>query len=79
MRIELLNALTSFFAALFVVVSRDNLSPSFGGAALNFALSSGGIVGFAIILATELEVQMNAVERTQHYTHNIAQEVGLGV
>ena len=55
-RIEIVNAFSNLFAALLVALARDTLDPSFAGAALNFALSSGGIIGFSIILATDLEV-----------------------
>lgn len=48
---------SSFFAALFIVLAKGTLAPSFAGAALNFALSSGGIIGFSVILATDLEVR----------------------
>lgn len=59
---------SSFFAALFIVLARDSVDPAFAGAALNFALSTGGIIGFSIILATEMEVKMNGVERVRRYT-----------
>jgi ABC-type multidrug transport system fused ATPase/permease subunit len=74
LRIEMLNSLATFAVALLVVSNKDSIKPAFAGAILNFALSTGGILGFAVIVATELEVQMNAVERTQFYTHQIPQE-----
>ena len=61
LRIEILNSLATFAVALLVVSSRGTITPSFGGAILNFALSTGGILGFAVVIATELEVRPRAV------------------
>ena len=52
---------SSFFAALFVVLAKGNIEAAFAGAALNFAISSGGIIGFSIILATEMEVRLASI------------------
>ena len=40
---------------------------------LTFVLSVGGFLGFAIMMLTELENQMNAVERVQEYTNRTPQ------
>jgi hypothetical protein len=60
LRVEVLNAVGTFITAAIVVAQRESISPAFVGAVLNFSLSTGGILGFAVMLATDLEVCVGA-------------------
>ncbi len=58
-----LNGVLSFFAALFICISRDTIDPGLVGVSLSFVLAIGGFLGFLLQMVTELENKMNAVER----------------
>eukprot|EP00753_Platysulcus_tardus_P003850 PLAT12496.19.p1 GENE.PLAT12496.19~~PLAT12496.19.p1 ORF type:complete len:1397 (+),score=834.47 PLAT12496.19:82-4272(+) len=76
LRLELMNALLTGSTAIILVLQRDNggVDVALAGLALNWVLSIGGFLGFAVIMATEVENQMNSVERLHHYSHNVEQE-----
>ena len=73
-RLEVLNVLVQFFTAFFCLLAKDSLSPSYAGLALFKAFSISTILSFLVVLRTFLETGMNAVERIDHYTHDIDQE-----
>ena len=73
-RLEVLNVLVQFFTAFFCLLAKDSLSPSYAGLALFKAFSISTILSFLVVLRTFLETGMNAVERIDHYTHEIEQE-----
>jgi len=74
-RLEILNVLVQFFTAFFCLLAKDSLSPSYAGLALYKALSISAILSFLVMMRTFLETGMNAVERINHYTHEIDQEM----
>jgi len=73
-RLEVLNVFVQFFTALFCLLAKDSLSPTYAGLALHKALSISSILSFLVMMRTFLETSMNAVERIHFYTHEIQQE-----
>ena len=73
-RLEVLNVFVQFFTALFCLLAKDSLSPSYAGLALHKALSISAILSFLVMMRTFLETSMNAVERINFYTNEIPQE-----
>ena len=60
MNVTLLNAIATFLTALIITLQRGTINPSIAAAAMNFALSTSSILGFAITLLTQLEVRCRA-------------------
>ncbi|KAJ3113711.1 hypothetical protein HDU96_003040 [Phlyctochytrium bullatum] len=67
-RLETMGALLVFFAAIFGVLARSSIDPALLGLSLSYALQITGILSFLVILYTETEVCLNAVERMRYYT-----------
>eukprot|EP01104_Vermistella_antarctica_P005283 TRINITY_DN1574_c0_g1_i1.p1 TRINITY_DN1574_c0_g1~~TRINITY_DN1574_c0_g1_i1.p1 ORF type:complete len:1537 (+),score=433.37 TRINITY_DN1574_c0_g1_i1:133-4611(+) len=55
-------------AALVAVTMRTSLDPLLVGLSLTYALSVTGTLNWWVRMTTELETQMNAVERMDHYS-----------
>eukprot|EP00173_Palmaria_palmata_P005031 Plantae.Rhodophyta-Palmaria_palmata.ctg808.p1 GENE.Plantae.Rhodophyta-Palmaria_palmata.ctg808~~Plantae.Rhodophyta-Palmaria_palmata.ctg808.p1 ORF type:complete len:559 (+),score=116.80 Plantae.Rhodophyta-Palmaria_palmata.ctg808:177-1679(+) len=76
--LEVFGSLLVFSAALFAVLARGDSSsgPNAAdiGLALTYALQVTSILGFTIRSITELELQMNSVERMDYYGTRVAQE-----
>ena len=73
-RLEVLNVLVQFFTAMFCLISKDSISPTYAALALYKALSISAILSFLVMMRTFLETGMNAVERINFYTNEIDQE-----
>lgn len=73
-RVGMINAFLVLGACAFAVISAGTVDPAMLGASITMVLSSSQIFGFLIILLTELENQMNSVERIQHYCETIPPE-----
>lgn len=73
-RLEIIGALLTFFAASFGVLARDSISPALLGLSLSYALQVTGTLNWCIRQFTETEVAMNAVERVSYYGYEIENE-----
>ncbi|KAI9138247.1 P-loop containing nucleoside triphosphate hydrolase protein [Paraphysoderma sedebokerense] len=67
-RLEFIGGLLIFFAGLFGVTARDSIAPSLIGLSLAYALQITGVLNWCVRSATEVETQMNAVERISYYS-----------
>ncbi|KAI9138244.1 P-loop containing nucleoside triphosphate hydrolase protein [Paraphysoderma sedebokerense] len=67
-RLETIGGLLIFFAGLFGVISRTTVSPSLIGLSLSYALQVTGVLNWCVRQASEVESQMNAVERIAFYS-----------
>ncbi|KAI9142193.1 P-loop containing nucleoside triphosphate hydrolase protein [Paraphysoderma sedebokerense] len=67
-RLEAIAGLLIFFAGLFGVISRTTISPSLIGLSLSYALQVTGVLNWCVRQASEVESQMNAVERIAFYS-----------
>ncbi len=74
MYLELLGAILIFATALFSVVAPGGTHPAVLGLALTFSLQVTSILGFSVRSITELEAQMNSVERLDYYGKYLEQE-----
>nr|XP_006820966.1 PREDICTED: ATP-binding cassette sub-family C member 9-like [Saccoglossus kowalevskii] len=52
-----------------IATSLGSISPSLVGLALSYALQTSGYLNWLIRQVADCEMQMNAVERVEHYTH----------
>jgi len=73
-RVGILNSLLLFFSVLFVVIDKGTLNPGNAALAIYFILGIGPMLGFFVMNLTELNNQMNAVERVSYYIENLEQE-----
>jgi ATP-binding cassette, subfamily C (CFTR/MRP), member 1 len=75
--LEVFGSVLVFATALFAVLSRSTANPASAaaiGLSLTYALQVTGILGFTIRSITELELQMNSVERMDYYGKRLDQE-----
>lgn len=74
--LEVCGSFLVFATALLAVITRSSSSSSAAsvGLSLTYALQVTGILGFTIRSITELELQMNSVERLDHYGKKLDQE-----
>eukprot|EP00095_Tigriopus_kingsejongensis_P012175 snap_masked-scaffold1304_size49437-processed-gene-0.4 protein:Tk12175 transcript:snap_masked-scaffold1304_size49437-processed-gene-0.4-mRNA-1 annotation:"multidrug resistance-associated protein 1 isoform x3" len=70
LRVEVLGNLVVFFAAIFAVLSRENLSPGIAGLSITYALGIMDTLNWMIRMLCELETNSVALERILEYTHN---------
>ncbi|KAJ1344932.1 hypothetical protein BSLG_000447 [Batrachochytrium salamandrivorans] len=75
-RFEILGGVMVFFAAAFGVLSRDNsaFTAALFGLSLSYAIQVTSTLNWCIRQFTDTEIAMNAVERVEHYAHDIAVE-----
>jgi len=66
-RLELLGALVVYLSALLVVLGRERIDPGLAGLCMTNALSVTGWLSWMVRSSTELEMQMNAMERVLEY------------
>ncbi|KAH6588650.1 hypothetical protein BASA50_010612 [Batrachochytrium salamandrivorans] len=76
LRFEILGGVMVFFAAAFGVLSRDNsaFTAALFGLSLSYAIQVTSTLNWCIRQFTDTEIAMNAVERVEHYAHDIAVE-----
>jgi ABC-type multidrug transport system fused ATPase/permease subunit len=74
LRLEVLGSLVVGSAAIFAVMSKDDLYAGLVGLSLSYALSVTGLLGWGVRSFASLENAMNSVERVLHYTHDIEHE-----
>uniref|UniRef100_A0A7S0BN76 Probable ATP-dependent transporter ycf16 n=1 Tax=Rhodosorus marinus TaxID=101924 RepID=A0A7S0BN76_9RHOD len=72
--LELLGSLLVLAAAIFGVMAKDSVFSGLIGLSLNSALQVTAFLGFSIRSITELEAQMNAVERLIYYCEELPSE-----
>lgn len=72
--LEVVGSVLIFATALFAVIQKGATSPSNVGVALTYALTVTSILGFTVRSITEVEAQMNAVERMEYYANQLPQE-----
>ena len=73
-RIDMLGLLLTFIVAVLTVIARFSISPSQIGLALNYIITVQQALGILVRQFTELESDMNSVERVIHYAKNLEQE-----
>ena len=73
-RIDMLGLLLTFIIAVLTVTARFSISPSQIGLALNYIITVQQALGILVRQFTELESDMNSVERVIHYAKNLEQE-----
>eukprot|EP00183_Erythrolobus_madagascarensis_P000582 CAMPEP_0185848574 /NCGR_PEP_ID=MMETSP1354-20130828/3399_1 /TAXON_ID=708628 /ORGANISM="Erythrolobus madagascarensis, Strain CCMP3276" /LENGTH=1448 /DNA_ID=CAMNT_0028548985 /DNA_START=55 /DNA_END=4401 /DNA_ORIENTATION=+ len=74
MWLEILGSTLIFFAALFGVLGKGRIYSGLVGLSLTYALQVTSFLGFTVRSITELEAQMNAVERLEFYANKVPQE-----
>ncbi|XP_072048401.1 ATP-binding cassette sub-family C member 9-like [Amphiura filiformis] len=66
-RLDALAAITGLIAGLITILSADSLHPALIGFAISYAFKDIDKFGYLIRHLSNLEIQMNAVERVKHY------------
>jgi len=69
-RLEACGNLITFFAALFCIVQRENLSPGIAGLSISYSLSITQSLNWLVRMASELETNIISVERINDYIAN---------
>lgn len=72
--LEMIGTLLIFATALFGVIQRNTTFSGDIGLSLTYALQVNAILGFSVRSITELEGQMNSVERVNYYSDELPQE-----
>eukprot|EP00184_Porphyridium_aerugineum_P008362 CAMPEP_0184691344 /NCGR_PEP_ID=MMETSP0313-20130426/235_1 /TAXON_ID=2792 /ORGANISM="Porphyridium aerugineum, Strain SAG 1380-2" /LENGTH=1513 /DNA_ID=CAMNT_0027149041 /DNA_START=177 /DNA_END=4718 /DNA_ORIENTATION=+ len=72
--LEVLGSILIFAAAIFGVIAKGDIYTGLVGLSLTYALQVTSFLGFAVRSITELEAQMNSVERLEHYSSRLPQE-----
>ncbi|KAJ1988194.1 hypothetical protein H4R33_002526 [Dimargaris cristalligena] len=73
-RLETISNILVLFAALFAILARRSINPSIVGLVLTYSLQTSGLLSVCVRQAAEVENNMNAVERLEHYIENLDQE-----
>eukprot|EP00916_Digyalum_oweni_P014689 GHVL01024075.1.p1 GENE.GHVL01024075.1~~GHVL01024075.1.p1 ORF type:complete len:1002 (-),score=169.84 GHVL01024075.1:2997-6002(-) len=73
-RVDVMNGLVIGSAAFILVAFKNSVESAFAGAAINFANSITGFVGFILIISSELESKLAAVERVGQYCETVQSE-----
>ncbi|ORX82952.1 P-loop containing nucleoside triphosphate hydrolase protein [Basidiobolus meristosporus CBS 931.73] len=76
-RLETIANILTFFATVFAVLARGKVAPGQVGLVLSYSLQVTGVFNWCVRQAAEVETNMNAVERVDHYIHNIESEADL--
>ncbi|CAB3223726.1 unnamed protein product [Arctia plantaginis] len=66
-RLQIVGSLIIFFAALFVVISRDGISPGLAGLSVSYTLEITQTLGFLVNATSIIETEIVAVERMKEY------------
>jgi ABC-type multidrug transport system fused ATPase/permease subunit len=74
LRVGAINAVLLAFAVLFVVLAKGSLDPGSAALAVYFILGIGPLLGFFVSSLTELDNNMNAVERVHQYSETLEHE-----
>ncbi|XP_052261658.1 multidrug resistance-associated protein 1-like isoform X6 [Dreissena polymorpha] len=67
-RLEFVGNCILFFASLFAVIARNDLSPGIVGLSITYALNVTQTLNWMVRMTTELETNIVAVERVKEYT-----------
>ncbi|GFR84872.1 multidrug resistance-associated protein 1 [Elysia marginata] len=67
-RLEIVGNLIIFFASLFAVMGRDELSPGIVGLSITYAMNVTQTLNWMVRMTCELETNIVAVERIKEYT-----------
>ncbi|KAI9225298.1 MAG: P-loop containing nucleoside triphosphate hydrolase protein [Piptocephalis tieghemiana] len=68
-RLETVATILIFCATLFAVSARHSVDPSKVGLVISYALQVTGVFTWCVRQAAEVETNMNATERLDHYAH----------
>jgi len=74
LRLEWIASLVVLFSSIFAILSMKSLGPGLIGLLVTTTLSFSGSLAWVVRQYTDLEVQMNAVERILHYCRTTPQE-----
>ncbi|KAF9984323.1 hypothetical protein BGZ75_004117 [Mortierella antarctica] len=66
-RVDILSALVSFFAGLFIIMNRNNMDGGQAGISLSYSLTFTDHVLWLVRLYSNNEMNMNSVERVREY------------
>ena len=72
--LEIAGSFLVFATAIFAVLGRNSTNAADIGLVMTYALQVTAILGFTVRSITELEGQMNAVERANYYCNDLPQE-----
>ncbi|CAL1540417.1 unnamed protein product, partial [Lymnaea stagnalis] len=67
-RLEIVGNFIIFFASLFAVIGRDDLSPGIVGLSITYAMNVTQTLNWLVRMTCELETNIVAVERIKEYT-----------
>ncbi|XP_033117760.1 multidrug resistance-associated protein 1-like isoform X2 [Anneissia japonica] len=68
LRLEFVGNLIVFFASLFAVIGRDNLSPGLVGLSVSYAMQITQTLNWLVRMTSDLETNIVAVERIKEYS-----------
>ncbi|CAG8836536.1 6097_t:CDS:2, partial [Gigaspora margarita] len=74
MRLEAITNVLVFFASLFAIIFRFTVAPSITGLVMTYALQVIVVVNWCVKEGSEVEANMNSVERLIHYGENLEVE-----
>lgn len=77
--LEIPSCFLIFAVAVFGVISRGQTFAGETGLALTYVMQATSFLGFTVRSVTELEGQMNSVERANYYIKNIPQEADIEI
>ncbi|CAH1766912.1 14810_t:CDS:10, partial [Entrophospora sp. SA101] len=74
LRLEGIANVLIFFASLFAIILRHSTDPAITGLVLSYALQISGTLNWCVRQASEVEANMNAVERLVYYSNDLEVE-----
>nr|CAG8556518.1 4134_t:CDS:10 [Entrophospora candida] len=74
LRLEGIANVLIFFASLFAIIQRHSTDPAITGLVLSYALQISGTLNWCVRQASEVEANMNAVERLVYYSNDLEVE-----
>lgn len=79
MYLELVGSVLIFATGVFGVLARNSVFSGDVGLVLTYALQVTSILGFSVRSITELEGQMNSIERANYYSNHLPEEAAAEV
>nr|UOU03337.1 ATP-binding cassette subfamily C1-6 [Brachionus rubens] len=66
-RLEFIGTLVTFFACLFAVIDRENLTPGAAGLSISFSLNISQYLNWLVRMSADFESNITSVERIKEY------------
>jgi ATP-binding cassette, subfamily C (CFTR/MRP), member 1 len=70
LRLELIGNLITLFAALFIIVSRNEINEGLASLSISYSLGVSGTLNWLIRTSTELEASLTSIESINEYCDN---------